>query len=322
VTFQQPVYAVDANTQTGNFMRLMLQSSTLGSQGVVLPTDCLVSPTNPGVGAGITIASGAVVILGQETAFQGSYYGYNVGNDTSLSIAATGGSPRSDMIVARAEDPTFSGSPWGGPASGQIIFPRVISGVAGGSTTPPGGQSCIPLARIDMPASTSVVQSSYVHDLRVVCNPQRIMQLYTASGPASPVQTTTVTTVQTWPPQGNWSVTIPQYATTAVIAWAVNEIEWGADTTVRANLWPLFGPTVTSPNLTTTPSLVSLSTTAAPYRHTIGGGSTVAIPAAMRGTTQTLQFAWQTQGNNGTMKFAEGSSIWLLIEFQQLAASS
>lgn len=322
MTFQTAAYAVDGNQESGNFLRLMLQSATLGSQGVILPTDCIVSPTNPGASAGITIAPGAVVVLGQETTFQGSYYGYNQGNDTSLSIAATGGSPRSDMIVARAEDPTFSGSPWGGPAAGQIIFPRVISGVSSGATSPPGGQSCIPLARIDMPASTSVVQTSYVHDLRSVCNPQRIMQLVTAAGPASPAQTTTSSSVQAWPPQATWQVAIPAYATTAVIAWAVNEIEWGADTTVRANLWPIFGASVSSPNLTTTQSLVSLSTTAAPYRHTIGGGSTVAIPAAMRGTTQTLQFAWQTAGNTGTMKFTEGSSVWLLIEFQQLASSS
>jgi hypothetical protein len=155
MTFQTAVWAVNANQVDAAFARLMLQSATLGAQGVVGHLDCQVNATTPSPTAGIVITPGQVVVLGQEATYQGSYQGFNIGNDTTLSIAATGGAIRSDMVVIRAEDPTWSGSPWGNPASGQILFPRVISGVAAGSVVPPAGQSCIPLARIDMPASTS-----------------------------------------------------------------------------------------------------------------------------------------------------------------------
>jgi hypothetical protein len=321
MTFQTSVWAVDGNTTDGSFARQMLQSSTLGSQGVVGATDCQVQANSPNT-SGIIITSGAVVIYGAETPYQGSYWGFNEGNDTTLSIAATGGSSRSDMIVARAEDPTWSGSPWGGSPAGQIIYPRVISNVAAGSTSPPAGYSCIPLARIDMPASTAVVAQSYIHDIRQVMNPQRLLQIYTVNGPTVAVSSTSSTSVQQFPPGAGWSVAVPSYATYAAIMWSVNELEWSGDTTVRANVWPIFGASVSSPVLTTPQSLVSFTPSNNEYRHTIGGGGTVAIPASMRGTTQTLQFAWQTAGDNGTMKFSEGASVSVLVEWQQLASAA
>jgi hypothetical protein len=318
VTFQTAVWAVDGNSVDASYARLMLQSSTLGAQGVVGHLDCIVN-ANTVPTAGIQITPGQVVILGAEASYQGSYYGFNVGNDSTLSIAATGGATRSDMIVARAEDPTWSGSPWGAPAAGQIIWPRVLSGVAAGSASPPAGYSCIPLARIDMPASTSVVQQSYIHDLRQVAVPQRIMQAFAATGPATAVGSGTGSAVQAWPPV-SWAVQIPAYATNAVLMWSLNEIEWRGDTTVRSYAWPVFGSSVLSPVLTTQQSLVSFTPANNEYRHTIGGGGNVSVGASLRGTTQTLQFAWQTAGNTGTMNWNEGASVTVLVEFQQLAA--
>ena len=89
MTFQSSVWAVDGNTVSGALARLQLQASTLGAQGVVGHLDCIVQATTPSPTAGIVITPGQVVILGQETTYQGSYYGWNIGNDTSLSIAAT-----------------------------------------------------------------------------------------------------------------------------------------------------------------------------------------------------------------------------------------
>jgi hypothetical protein len=324
VTFQTACYAVDGNEESGNFLRLMLNSATLGSQGVVGALDCAVQ-ANTVPTAGINVTSGAVVVLGAEAAYQGSYYAYNTGTDSTLTIASTGGSPRSDMIVARAEDPTWSGSPWGNPASGQIIFPRVISGVASSATTPPSGQSCIPLARIDMPASTSVVQGSYIHDLRQVCNPQRIMQVMAITGPSVKVSSpgSAIIVPTQWPTGAIWSVQIPSFATTMVIAWSCNELEWNGDTNVRANLWPVIGSSVSAPVVTTPQSLVSYTSAAGPWRHTIGGGGTVAIPASIRGTTQTLQFVYEeTSPSSGTMSFGEGCSVTVTVEFQQLASAA
>lgn len=319
MTFQTAVYAVDGNTESANFLRLMLQSATLGSQGVIGHLDCQVSANSPNT-SGVYITSGAVAVLGVETSYQGSYYGYNVGNDTSLTIAATGGSSRSDMVVVRAEDPTWSGSGWTGPPSGQILFPRILSNVGAGATVPPGGYSCIPLARIDMPASTSVVAQSYIHDLRQVCNPQRIMQSFAVEGPGSSTNWTVSTTPAAWPPGATWSVSIPAFATTAVVSWIISDLSWISGT-ARGFVYPVFGPSVTSPNLAMTQTLVSVPSSVG-GRHTISGAATASIGPSLRGTTQTLQFAQITDGvQTGVMAANEATQTWILLEFQQLAAN-
>jgi hypothetical protein len=272
VTFQTSAYAVDGNSESGNFLRLMLQSASQGAQGVILPTDLLVTA---------------------ETAFQGSYYGYNVGSDTSLTIAATGGAIRSDMIVVRAEDPTWSGSPWGNPAAGQILFPRVISGVSGSAVVPPGGISAIALARIDIPVSTSAITNAMIHDLRQVANPQHVTQILYAGGPGSPQNWTVGTTGVAWPAVANWSVAIPSWATVMVLKWDISDVLWNSGVGTqwaRGFLNPVFGASVTAP---------------------------------LRGTTQTLQFKQVTDGTQtGTLAVDEGSQVSLMYEFQQQASAS
>jgi hypothetical protein len=321
MTFQSAVWAVNGNLVDAAYARLMLQASLLGSQGVVGHLDCQVNATTPTPTAGIVITPGAVTVAGAESPYQGTYYGWNVGNDTTLSIGPTAGAIRSDMVVARAEDPTWSGSPWANPASGQIIFPRVISGVAAGSVLPPAGQSCIPLARIDMPASTSVVQQSYIHDLRQVAVPQVYQILLAVNGPASAVNSTNSlsATVQ-WPAGATWQIQVPTWATIMTTMWSINEVLYVSGTP-RGYVYPVIGSSLTSPTVSTRAIMYSLTTTTGPGMHTIGGGDINAIPPSVRGTTQTLQFANHTDGShNGQLAFGEHSSTTLLLQFQQQAA--
>jgi hypothetical protein len=321
VTFQTAAYAVDGNAESGNFLRLMLQSATMGAQGIVGATDLLVTANSPAT-AGIIIAGGACVVLGVETPFQGSYYGYNVGNDTSLSIAATGGTARSDMVVVRAEDPTWSGSPWGNPASGQILFPRVISNVSAGATSPPAGISAIPLARIDMPASQSVVQASYIHDLRQVANPQRILSMGAANGPGTAQNWTVGTSGVIWPTTATFSIPIPSWATVMQFQWEMNDLLWQSGW-ARGFINPFFGTNVAAPNLTMPQVLVSIPSATGPWRHSVTGAFSISVPASLRGTTQTLNFKQVTDGTQtGVLAADEGSSYAIMYEFQQLASAS
>lgn len=323
MTFRSDAWAVDGNQADALLARLMNQAASLGSQGVIGHLDCQVTANSPAT-AGVIISGGGVTVLGVETTYQGAYTGWNVGNDTSLSIASTGGSPRSDMVVVRAEDPTWSGSPWGNPASGQILFPRVLSNVGAGVTVPPGGFSCIPLARIDMPASTSVVQSSYIHDLRQVCNPQRLLEVSVAAGPATATDWTVSTTAHAWPPGASWQVFIPPWATTMVVTWDIIDVLWDSTpgTTARGFINPVLGASVTSPVLSLPQTLVSVPPPPAGIvRVDIAGAAQQSIGPSLRGTTQTLQLAQVTDGSNtGKIQVTETSVTRVLYEFQQLAA--
>ena len=322
MTFTTGAWSVDGNTTDAQLARLMAQAANLGSQGVVGSLDCQVQANSPAT-AGINITAGGVVVLGVESPYQGAYTSWNIGIDSTLSIASTGsGGGRSDMVVIRAEDPTWEDSPWGTPAAGQILWPRVLSNVGAGATTVPGGYSAIPLARIDMPASTAAVQQSYIHDLRQVCNPQRQMAMVAVNGPSSEANWTVSTTPHAWPPGASWPVYIPPWATVMVTAWWLNEIPWNTTpgTWARGWIYPVLG-SVGSPTLTWPQTLISIPQAQGPYRHTIGGGGIVSIGPTLRGTTQTLNVAQTTDGTqNGVMGFDEGSSFTMLYEFQALAA--
>jgi hypothetical protein len=319
MTFQSAVWAVDGNMVDAAYARMMLSAATMGAQGVVGHLDCQVQATTPTPTAGIVITPGQVVVSGAEAPYQGSYHGWNVGNDTTLTIAATAGSPRSDMVVVRAEDPTWSGSPWGNPASGQILFPRVISGVAAGSTVPPAGQSCIPLARIDVPASTSAITQAMINDVRQVSIPQTQTVQMAAAGPASATNWNTSGSTIQWPPGATWAVPIPSWATRMIILWLVNEILWVSGW-ARSNIWPVIGSSVTAPTVSFPQTLISIQSAQGPWRHTTGGGGSVAIPASIRGTTQTFQFAQTRATQTGVMSADEGTVTSVVATFQQQAA--
>jgi hypothetical protein len=300
----------------------MNQAATLGSQGVIGHLDCRVQATSPAT-AGINITSGGVTILGQEATLQGSYTAWNSGTDSTLTIAATGGSPRSDMIIARAEDPTFSGSPWGGSPGAQIVFPRVISGVSSSATQAPGGQSAIPLARIDIPASTAAITNAMIHDLRAVANPQTTTGVLFAAGPGSGTDWTVSTTPHAWPPGASWQVQIPSSATQMVVMWQISNVFQDTTSWARGFVYPVFGTSVSSPVLAFPTTLVSYPAATTSPRVTISGTSQVSIGTSLRGTTQTLQFAQTTDGSQiGTLSAGEGTQTGIMYSFQQLAASA
>src|SRR5271163_4665531 len=109
MTWNSATYQIDGGNTTSQLWRQALEAVALGSQalgGIMNPLDLVATVT--GTNAVINLATGACLIDGQEIVNQGMYYGYNVGTDSSQSISPTSGSPRSDMVVSRAEDPTFA----------------------------------------------------------------------------------------------------------------------------------------------------------------------------------------------------------------------
>lgn len=170
MTFQTAVWAVDGAEIDGQLMRAQLAAATYDSQGIVQPDHLrvheLATPAD-----GVRIDAGSGVISGVEAPFQGSYFANNVGVH-ELNITPTGSSARSDLVIARAEDPTAS-SEWTQDPSTGVVFPRVVEDVLSDQTQVPVGDSAIPLARIDIPASTSVITDSMIVDLRrpLILNP-------------------------------------------------------------------------------------------------------------------------------------------------------
>lgn len=215
MTWTQGLWAVDGNTLDASLWRQQLYAASIKNSGIMAPTDLKVTAFGT-PGAGVNIAGGSCIIAGKELSGgqQGSYFGFNNGTDT-VSVSATGGSPRSDLIIARVEDPTFSGSPWSwNPATQNLIYSRDLSGVAGGTTTVPAGTTGIPLARIDIPASTSAITNAMITDLRGIANPMRETDIYVltpTSTDSMNASTDSKTTMRNWGPAFP-SVYIPTWA--------------------------------------------------------------------------------------------------------------
>jgi hypothetical protein len=320
VTFQTDTFAVDGNTRKGVTDRLALAAA--GSSGVVGALDCLVTQTTPSATGALLIAPGAIIAQGQEIPFQGAYSGYNVGNDT-VSPASTGGSVRSDLIVARVEDPTFSGSSWGGPASGQIVFARIISGVSSSATALPAGVTGVVLARIDIPVSTTIFTNAMITDLRTVADPQVTHGVLTQAGPGTPTNSTASATPVQWPTGATWQVPVPVWATAMQATWSISQLLWNADGNVRGNIYPVIGTSVTAPTVAFNQPLISFLVGEGDLRHSFQAGGSVSIPASIRGTTQTVQFAQKADGTNpGTQAWNEGGFVTLNYRFIEQAAAA
>ncbi len=309
MTWAQGLYAVDGNPLPGTLWRLQLASATRSAQGVVGQADLYVKQTATASNQ-VRASNGACVIAGAEAAWQGSYFGYNIGDDL-ISIAATGGAARSDMIVAKVEDPTVAGGGWShSPLTDPLVYTRVISGVTAGSVAPPAGISAIPLARIDVPASTSVITQAMITDLRYMLNARRDRTLLAGVLTGGPYNLTNATSTWiTWPTPAAFSVAVPAWAVSArvVCQWVQVLSQWVTGSTygpwagitfrLGASLW---GQTM----LMDSSNVASAND---PYRVTGVCADTLAIPANLRGTTQTF---YMLGSGKGPFTSPQGNSYW------------
>lgn len=230
----------------------------------------------PGVGGILNRAPGARDEM---------YLGSNFSQDIVPISATTGSGPRSDMIVARVENP-YGGEVWPEPVDptvGPYIKTAVLPNVGSSAVVvPPGlGYSAIPLARIDLPASTGTIVQAYITDLRSMAPVLRVSRRIMLQVGAGDTLGETVLTL--WPFALTIPFKIPLWATNAsinaVIAGAVLP-PGAAKGDIRCSL----GTTQK-----TQTNVIDLSNTS-PYNDNVdihcGGG--VTIPAAMRGTTQSI----------------------------------
>ncbi|WP_274558040.1 hypothetical protein [Streptomyces spiramyceticus] len=204
----QPPMMVHGGTHPARAMRMMIQDLARGSSGVTEGNDLKVSPlTTPG--AGVRVGDGSAVVRGASWG-QGSYTQYNVG-DAVVPIVPTGASARSDLITLRVEDPEYEGTR--NPATQDIGYFHVISGVSANATAPPAGVTAIPLARLDIPGNTGTITAAMIKDLRTIANPRRSRQLFTAFPSASSTLGYSDNKWHTWPTAARWYVTVPPWAT-------------------------------------------------------------------------------------------------------------
>jgi hypothetical protein len=302
--FPQPILTNGA-THSAQQFRLLVRDLARGAEGVTEGDDLKVTQRST-PGAGVTVSDGSGVIQGRVNAYQGHYAICNTGS-SDVDIASTSATPRSDMLIVRVEDPEYEGTL--NPATQAVCYFQVISGVSSSATAIPDGRTGIPLARIDIPASTSTITNAMVTDLRKVANPRRERTRYLYS-PASLTEFSGDGVYRTLGGAGTpWTIPVPSWATKAIISVDVAGL--------RLSTNPIFGQVRFLFGSSLTGQSVNIDDNATGVRRiTAMTADTLTIPSAYRGTNQSLtpQFTGQT-GYGGKIGYDGATTILADVEF-------
>ncbi|MFJ7990324.1 hypothetical protein [Streptomyces sp. NPDC096351] len=299
---------VNGATHSAQSFRMMIRDLSNGAEGITQGDDLKVTQLST-PGGGVQVADGSGIIRGRANSFQGSYSACNVGA-TTVSIAPTAGSARSDMLILRIEDPQYEGTL--NPAVDPITYFQVISNVSSSATAIPDGRTGIPLARIDIPSSTSTITDAMIKDVRKVANPRRERSLLTQSPSATSTAISGTGAVYSYfSTAAGWTIAVPSWASTAKIRLDIGGLRLSANA-IYGDISATFGA-----SLSVQPVIIDDNQTfirRAPFIM----ADTLTIPSAYRGTNQLLRIrARGLAGNAGTMIVDTSSTLIADVQFEE-----
>jgi hypothetical protein len=220
-----------------------------------------------------------------------------------------------------------AGTPWThNPATDSLIYGRVIEGVASSTTKAPSAESSIALARIDIPASTSVITQAMIHDLRSADDnttdgngrAQRALRIQRG---VSPVDYAGNVVYPSWEnfPDLVWTVVVPSWATQAQVVahWGgmlFDVADGNGDAVGNLRVHLSSGST----DVYTTLSKYNFNKAASAQRVEMLNADQVTIPAALRGKTCNLSMQVSGAGNVGRLKADAYANFYVDIEFLQV----
>jgi hypothetical protein len=293
---------------TPSVYRQQVYASTGGRQGVGGPGELKVTQLDV-PGGGVKVAAGTATVLNRVSPFESYSLRNPVADVDQVKFAATGsGGGRSDLVVARVDNPYVDGNaqapadPVHGPYTRFAVIPGVPAGTTRLADLPQyAGVSAVELARVDIPASTGTVTSSMIVDLRNLTAPRT----ETVRVSATPTDYYVTMATGQWKPFPENPITglrVPSWATHAVIRMetAMKYLEGNAYGNFRGFIGPA-GAQATA-NLFSTQG-IDVSTGGGQYRQPFIAPSNgyFPIPASMRGTTVQLTGLVQpnSAANNG-----------------------
>lgn len=198
-------------------MRAALAAATSGAEGILTPGDFKVTPTSV-PGTNIAVAPGNGLIRNSYGGGGAQTYAVRAPSQTQLPIQATGSAgARTDLVVARVDDPTYAGGPFD-PGTFEAAKFEVIRGVPAVTTSAAElglSYPAIALARITLPKSTGTVTAGMVRDLRKIAQPRKERHIFVrpmVQGDGVRRLANEDPTGQYWPDVTSWRVEVPVWA--------------------------------------------------------------------------------------------------------------
>ncbi|MFH8466054.1 hypothetical protein [Streptomyces sp. NPDC017991] len=295
--------------------RLLAYAAFGGAEGVVGSADLQVKALSTPAAA-VQIRTGACALINRAQGGAYQAYAARLPVADQVPIAATGVSARSDLIVARVENPYSYGETWPNPSNpkiGPYVYTRVISGVSKTTTSVRqvrSGDSAIALARIDIPANTTTVTQAMIKDLRSMVAPRRDRRIYTAFPGTLSTLTYSDNKWHNWPGDpARWDIDVPAWATRLKIITTIAGLRM-TKADVYASMQNVFG-TIQGQN-----TVIDDDTGNQTRRQTIVIADNMSISSALRGTTQRLYLqTYMSKSETGDLSVDGSTSIVADVEF-------
>lgn len=307
--FQVPIL-VNGATHSAQQFRMLVRDLARGAEGITEGDDLRVTQLST-PGSGVQIGDGSGVVRGRAATYQGSYAVCNIGTDTVGVASNGGGGTRYDLVVLRVEDPEV-GDGTLDPVTDEINYFQVIPNVTSTTTSAPDGRTCIPLARLAIPASTSTITNAMITDVRRVANPRRESRLLTQAPAGASANITGSTLVYSYfSTASGWNIAVPTWA-------AVARIKIDA-LGLRLTVNPFYGVfSATFGNDLIVQNVTIDDNQSGTRRIPHGCADTLTIPDNYRGTTQLLRIRGAgATGNTGTMNVDGNSTFIATVEFEE-----
>jgi hypothetical protein len=281
-------WMINGARHPGEVGRRMAWAATKGERGVIQPTDCkvraLVTP-----GAFVVVNPGGIAIRNTYPGGSGQSYLIHIGTTINVPIAATGGSARTDYVIARISDPQYAGAIPADPENGPYWWIETVPSITG--LTYPFEL----LASVTIPANTATITGAMITDRRRIAMARTDFTDLDHPVVAADAQTLTATSDYpaggtTWPlsAERDWqTVDIPDWAVYAKI-----RLDWSGVKSPPGNawgwVWVQLAPTVNPDNRKTQGTFYDTTGNTTTARIHLMAADTIYIPPALRGTAQKI----------------------------------
>ncbi|MFF9192677.1 hypothetical protein [Streptomyces rochei] len=309
-----PWFTEGGAVHSSEVARLLAYAAFGGAQGVVGSGDLRVRALSSPASA-VDVMPGACAIVNRAAGAAYQAYAGRLPTSDRVEVAGTGVSARSDLIVARVENPFSYGETWPNPANpevGPYIYTRAIPNVPKTTTNirqVRPTDSAITLARIDIPANTTTITQGMIKDLRSMVSPRRERVLYTAFPPSLTGLIYSDGKWHNWPGIARWNIDVPAWATRVKIVTTLAGIRFSFSD-VFASMQNVFGGTPGQDTIIDDDQGNNIR------RSTVVIADNMSVPAAKRGTTQALYLQTRiAKSESGDVSVDGSTSIVCDVEF-------
>lgn len=266
---------VDGMVVTGEMLRRAFGAASGAGTGVSNSTSLKVTALAV-PGAGVQVAPGGGQIESPYAADERQVY--TVGNTTTTAVSVPQNQSDSAVtwqVFVRVYDPQYPGDPQKEP---EFLV----------QSATPVGRPYMWLATIVLPANTAAVQQSHIIDRRqlVAARSDRKPYVYNPTGQHTLMQRESFLA---WPGGASWNVTIPKWATTAIIRAEIANARMDAVASTATQKVASGAFRAVLGSLQCEPGWYSEESIPTTKRFHMVALDEVAIPLSMRGTTQVLQ---------------------------------